>query len=199
MAQPNILNNCYELSGGYAPPEPTTRGSAPGLRRGTSVPQTPCAPHLQILAAPLFSPHRTSIGPVVCVMVTTVRHISIQKGLHTHPFNGPLSGTTRVSGYQKGKTNLDFTEARDGKWQWHQLGHMQVCTSLQTDNHASTPPLSFFQAGCPSGRPTNSVKAPKARYTKRAKPIEMPQTRVRRSNHAVDGHPDPPTGTGTLV
>jgi len=26
------------------------------------------------------------------------------------------------------------------KWQWHQLGHMQVCTSLQTDNHASTPP-----------------------------------------------------------
>ena len=31
---------------------------------------------------------------------------------HTHPFNGPLSGTTRVSRYQKGKTNLDFTEAR---------------------------------------------------------------------------------------
>ena len=42
----------------------------------------------------------------------------------------------------KGKTNLDFTEARDSEWQWHQLGHMQVCTSLQTDNHASTPPLS---------------------------------------------------------
>ena len=39
---------------------------------------------------------------------------------------------------------------------------MQICTSLQTDNHASTPPLSFLQAGCPSCRPTNSVKAPKA-------------------------------------
>jgi len=39
---------------------------------------------------------------------------------------------------------------------------MQVCTSLQTDNHASTPPLSFLQAGCPSCRPTNSVKALKA-------------------------------------
>ena len=64
--------------------------------------------------------------------------------------------------YQKGKTNLDFTEARDSEWQWHQLGHMQVCTSLQTDNHASTPPLSFLQAGCPSCRPTNSVKALKA-------------------------------------
>ena len=39
---------------------------------------------------------------------------------------------------------------------------MQVCTSLQTDNHASTPPLSFLQAGCPSCRPTNSVEALKA-------------------------------------
>jgi len=79
---------------------------------------------------------------------------------HTHLFNGPLSGITRVSWYQKGKTNLDFTEARDSEWQWHQLGCMQVCTSLQTDNHASTQPLSFLQAGCPSCRPpTNSVKA----------------------------------------
>ena len=78
---------------------------------------------------------------------------------HTHPFNGPFSGTTRVSRYQKGKTNLDFTEARDSEWQWHQLGRMQVCTSLQTDNHASTGLLSFLQAGWPSCRPTNSVKA----------------------------------------
>jgi len=68
---------------------------------------------------------------------------------HTHPFNGPLSGTTRVSRYQRGKTNLDFTEARDSEWQWHQLGHMQVCTSLQTDNHVSTPPLGFFTGRMP--------------------------------------------------
>jgi len=67
-----------------------------------------------------------------------------------------------VSRYQKGKTNLDFTGARDSGWQWHQLGHMQVCTSFQTDNHASTPPLGFLQAECPSCRPTNSVKALKA-------------------------------------
>jgi len=65
--------------------------------------------------------------------------------MHAHTFNGPFSGTTRVSRYQKGKTNLDFTEARDSEWQWHQLGHMQVCTSR-----------------CPSCRPTNSVKALKA-------------------------------------
>jgi len=49
-----------------------------------------------------------------------------------------------VSRYQKGKTNLDFTEARDREWQWHQLGHMQVCTSLQTDNYTSTSLLKFF-------------------------------------------------------
>ena len=81
---------------------------------------------------------------------------------HTPMFHGTLSRTTQVSQYQKGKTNLDFTEARDNEWQWHQLDHMQVCTSLQTDNHASTPPLSFLQAGCPFCRPTNSIKALKA-------------------------------------
>ena len=59
------------------------------------------------------------------------------------PFNGLFSRPTWVSRYQKGKTNLDFTGARDSEWQWHQLGHMQVCTLLQTDNHASTPPLFF--------------------------------------------------------
>jgi len=89
-------------------------------------------------------------------------NVSSGIGSHTHTFSGPLSRTTQVSQYQTGKTNLDFTEARDSGWQWHQLGHMQVCTSLQTDNHASTPLLSFLQAGCPSCRPTNSVKALKA-------------------------------------
>jgi len=61
-----------------------------------------------------------------------------------------------VSQNQKGKTNLDFTEAGDSEW--HQLGHMQVCTSLQTDNHASTPPLRFYISCCPN----NSVKVLKA-------------------------------------
>jgi len=42
---------------------------------------------------------------------------------------------------------------------------MEVCTSLQTDNHASTPPLCFLQAWCPSCHPTNSVKALKAHNT----------------------------------
>jgi len=70
-----------------------------------------------------------------------------------------------MSRYQKGKTNLDFTEARDSQWQWHQLAHVQVCISLQTDNHASTPPLSFLQAGCPSCRPTDTIKSNEGKST----------------------------------
>ena len=68
---------------------------------------------------------------------------------HTHPFTGPLSRTTRVSRYQKGKTNLDFTGPRDSERQWHQLGHMQVCNSLQTNNHAITSLLKFFTGRLP--------------------------------------------------
>jgi len=76
---------------------------------------------------------------------------------HTHPLNGFFSGTTQVSRYQRGKTNLDFSEARDSESQWHQLGHMQVCTSLQTDNHASTPLLSFYRPDAlPAAQPTAS-------------------------------------------
>jgi len=50
------------------------------------------------------------------------------------------------------QTSLEINPARDEAvfgWQWRQLGHMQVCTSLQTDNHASTPPLSFFTGRMP--------------------------------------------------
>ena len=88
-----------------------------------------------------------------CTSLQTDNHTNT----HTHPFNGPLSGTTRVNRYQKGNANLDFTEARDSEWQWHQLGHMQVCTSLQTDNHTSTPPLSFYRPDAlPAAQPTAS-------------------------------------------
>jgi len=83
-----------------------------------------------------------------------------------------------VGRYQKGKTNLDFTGARDSEWQWHHLGYMQVCTSLQTDNHASIPPLSFLQAGCPSCRPTNSVKELKATTNKQTNQTAINQSRV---------------------
>jgi len=80
-----------------------------------------------------------------------------EKKLLLQPFSGFFSRTTWVIQYQKGKTNLDFTGARDSKWQWYQLGYMQVCTSLQTDNHASTPPLCFYRPDAlPAAQPTAS-------------------------------------------
>ena len=82
----------------------------------------------------------------ICMWNTHTRLMALFPGLPR------WAGTRKVN-------HLDFTEARDSESQWHQLHHMQVCTSLQTDNHASTSPLSFLQAGCPSCRPTNSIKA----------------------------------------
>ena len=77
---------------------------------------------------------------------------------HTHPFNGPFSRTTRVSRYQKGKNQSGFYWS---KRQWVAVasaGHMQVCTSLQTDNHVSTSPLGFFYEpdALPVAQPTAS-------------------------------------------
>ena len=82
---------------------------------------------------------------------------------YTHPFNGPLSGSTRVSRYWKGKINLDFKEAGDSEWQWHQLHHMQVCTlTTPLTTTPATHHSVFLQARCPSCRPANSIKALKA-------------------------------------
>jgi len=82
----------------------------------------------------------------VFVYFTTVTYNIAQQ---QQAFNGLFSRTTWVSRYQKGKSNLDFTGARESEWQWHQLGYMQVCTSFQTDNHSSTPPLCFFTGRMP--------------------------------------------------
>jgi len=87
-----------------------------------------------------------------------------------HAYNGPFSGTAPVSRFQKGKTNQDFTEARDSEWQWHQLGHMQVFNSLPTDNHATSAP--HHSVGCLSCQPTNSIKALKARSEENLKQEE---------------------------
>ena len=89
-------------------------------------------------------------------------HLLLQLLQLLQPFNGLFSRTTWVSRYQKGKTNLDFTGARDSEWQWHQLG---MCKSAPRSRQITTPATHhsvFLQAGCPSCRPTNSVKALKA-------------------------------------
>ena len=77
--------------------------------------------------------------------------------LHTQPFNGPFSRTTRVGRYQKGKTNLDFTEARDSDWQWHQLG---ICKSAPRCRQITTPAphhsVFYRPDALPAAQPTAS-------------------------------------------
>ena len=117
-----------------------------------------------LVSAHLATPGKGLLNGCVCVWLVlclsfsaSMVMVNLANARHIHPFNNPFSGTTQVSLYQKGKTNLDFTEARDSEWQWHQLGHMQVCTLLQTDNHASTPPLSFYRLDAlPAAQPTTS-------------------------------------------
>jgi len=60
-------------------------------------------------------------------------------------FNGLFSRATWVSQHQKGKSFWILTKQEMMGWEWHQLDHMQIiCTSLQTDNNASTSSLNFL-------------------------------------------------------
>jgi len=82
-----------------------------------------------------------------------------------------MSGSTRVSRYQKGKTrkvtaNLDLLEQDivSGRLAVASAG-LYASLHLIPDNHANIPPLSFLQAGCPSCRPTNSDFITYTEYT----------------------------------
>jgi len=78
--------------------------------------------------------------------------------IHYIRLGGLFSRTTWVSRRQKGKPFLILLERQMMRWQWHQLDHMQIIfTSLQTDNHASTSPLSFYRLDAlPAAQPTAS-------------------------------------------
>ena len=65
-----------------------------------------------------------------------------------------------------------------------------TCASLHLApdrQHTSTPPLSFLKAGCPSCRPTNSIKAVKAneKSMKAVNEITARQTRTSLRKHDV--------------
>jgi len=63
-----------------------------------------------------------------------------------------------VSQHQKSEPFWILLEQEIMEWQWHQLDHMEIiCTLLQTDNHASTSPLSFYRLDAlPAAQPTAS-------------------------------------------
>ena len=60
-----------------------------------------------------------------------------------------------MSQYQKGKTNLDFSEARVSEWQWHQLGK-SASRSRQTTTPAPHHSIFYRPGALPAAQPTTS-------------------------------------------
>jgi len=56
-----------------------------------------------------------------------------QQQQQQHTFNGPFSGTTQVSRYQKGKTSLDFTEVSGSGISW------AICKSASRSRQINMP------------------------------------------------------------
>ena len=108
-----------------------------------------------------------------CVRVCSAQYhrcrlICLKQTKNKHPFNGPFPGLPRWDGTRKVKPIWIFLKQETViEWQWHQLGHMQVCTSLQTDNHASTPPLSFFTGRMPFLPPNQQCQSTEGDLSKK--------------------------------
>jgi len=64
---------------------------------------------------------------------------------------------------------LDFSEARDSEWQWHRLDHMQVCTSLQTDNPRQHLTAQFFTGRMPFLPPNQQRQSTEGKKALKAK------------------------------
>jgi len=99
---------------------------------------------------------------IICLEFTTGVHTVRVQLLLLEPFYGPFSGTTRLSRWQK---RIFWT-----LWCKGRLTEADTLTiwlgaipSGLTSAHLHHPP--FLQAGCPSCRPTNTVKALKATST----------------------------------
>ena len=77
-----------------------------------------------------------------------------------------FSRTTWVTRHQKDKPFWILLEQEMVGWQWHQLDHVQIiCTSLQTDNHSSTSPLSFYKLDAlPAVQPTACTNCKYMKY-----------------------------------
>ena len=99
-----------------------------------------------------------ALGHLLHIKCRTVKisYSESQWHIHIH-LMALLSGTTQVSRYQKGRTNLDFTEARNSEWQWHQLGQMQVWPySRQITTPASHHSVFYRPDALPATQPTAS-------------------------------------------
>jgi len=116
--------------------------------------------HTEMVCLPKMVIHPA--GNEVTLLITTI-HARTHAHTHTHTTillpSWILFGTTRMSRHQKGKTNLDLLEKEivsDSGISW------AICKSAPWPRHITTPAFhhsDFLQAGCPSCRLTNSIKA----------------------------------------
>jgi len=110
-----------------------------------------------LILAHLGSPGQRAVKRVcvlLCGLTPTIYTSPFPFTTNTRLTHTRFSGLPRWAGTRKEKNQSGFYWS---KRQWHQLGHKQVCISLQTDNHASTPPLSFYRLDAlPATQPTAS-------------------------------------------
>ena len=116
------------------------------------------------------SPHGHSLDELLGVghrLCTISQFIYTYKVFHTHsnkylnitkPILRPLFQENMGKPAPERYSILHFNEARDDGWHWHQLDQVQIiCTSLQTDNHASASSLMFYGPDAlPAAQPTVS-------------------------------------------
>ena len=82
-----------------------------------------CAPSRDAWGKSVPRPQKLEYQCILC----NGKEVFVNTHIHTHPFNGALSGTTPVSRYQQAKTNLDFTWS---KRQWVAVASAQPYACL---------------------------------------------------------------------
>jgi len=94
---------------------------------------------------------------------------------HTH-LSAFYSGTTRLSWYQKSKTNLDFTEARDSEWQW------AICKSAPRSRQITMPAphhsVFYGPDALPAAKPTASKHWSTPQHNRQILTVENIQVQI---------------------
>jgi len=105
-----------------------------------------------------------SIVSICCGFVVQVVQRYLQQHTYMHPFNGPLSETTRVSRYQEGKTSLDL------------LGQETVSGS------------GISWAMCKSAPRPRRITTPASHHSVFYRPDALPASQRPASKHKLNGH-----------
>ena len=138
---------------GQMPPAPPGTGSSAGhgqqVAASHSVVQSSVS--IDVFSLQYYDTTSDTLAGKVLQSVIHIHTGLLTFGSHTHTHLTALfPGLLKVSRYLQGKSSLDFAEARDTEWQWHHLGHMQVCISLQTRDHS----VFYRPDALPAAQPT---------------------------------------------